>query len=293
MKLARFTLDGRTRIGKVVDDRVHDLTEAFPGAPASVTEALRAGPEVLRRLDAVALDRLPSWPRAEVRLQAPVPDPQKFLAIGLNYRDHLQEVLDRGGKPPQSQLWFNKQVSCIAGPFDEVHRPRVSTQLDYEAELGVVIGRRCRHVSEAEALSMVGGYLAINDVTARDWQRKTPTWTLGKSFDTHGPMGPWLVTPDEIADPQALQLQLWVNGDLRQKTNTSNMVFSIAEQIAYLSTVMTLEPGDVLATGTCSGAGFSFDPPRFLVPGDRVRVRIESLGEIENLVIDEPDTRLA
>jgi len=176
-------------------------------------------------------------------------------------------------------------VSCIVGPFDDVQRPRASDRVDYEAELGVVIGRRCRHVAEADALSVVGGYFVANDVTARDWQAASPTFTLGKSFDTHGPTGPWIVTSDEVPDPQALEMRLYVNGELRQQQSTSRMIYSVAQQIAHLSTVMTLMPGDLLATGTCAGVGVASN--KFLQPGDVVRVEIDGIGYIENRIVEE------
>lgn len=189
---------------------------------------------------------------------------------------------------PDTQVWFNKQVSCVNGPFDPVHMPRVSDKLDYEAELGVVIGKRCRHVSVAEARSVIAGYLVCNDVSVRDWQRRSATMTLGKSFNTTGPIGPWIVTDDEVADPHALTLRMLVNGKLRQEISTGEMVFNIYEQIAYLSTVMTLEPGDLLATGTPSGVGAAMEPPSWLQIGDVMRVEIDGIGHIENLVVAEP-----
>jgi 2-keto-4-pentenoate hydratase/2-oxohepta-3-ene-1,7-dioic acid hydratase in catechol pathway len=189
---------------------------------------------------------------------------------------------------PDSQVWFNKQVSCIAGPFDHVHLPRASDKLDYEAELGVVIGRRCRHVSAADAPSVIAGYLVCNDVTVRDWQMRSPTMVLGKSFNTHGPLGPWLVTADEVRDPHGLRMRMLVNGEIRQDVRTDEMIYNIWDQIAYLSTVMTLEPGDVLATGTPSGVGGAMEPPKYLVAGDVMRVEIDGVGHIENTVVLEP-----
>jgi len=288
MKLATFTHDSVTSIGRVEGDRIVDLREALPIGCKTMRDCLNGGAALLEQLETVQPRGGRTRPLAEVRLEAPIANPSKFLAIGLNYQDHLQEVLARGGKAPESQMWFNKQVSCITGPFDPIHKPKVSERLDYEGELGVVIGTRCRHVKAENALDVVAGYVVMNDVTARDWQRKSPTWTLGKSFDTHGPVGPWIVTRRDIPDPQALTLKLWVNGQLRQQISTAKMVYPIAEQIAYLSTVMTLEPGDLLATGTGSGAGWGMDPPVFLVPGDVVRVEIDGIGHIENRVTDEP-----
>jgi 2-keto-4-pentenoate hydratase/2-oxohepta-3-ene-1,7-dioic acid hydratase in catechol pathway len=288
MKLVTYTLNGRTAIGKVVGSNVVDLSEAYAGSPKTMLEVLQGGDAVLAKLDAVQPTDAISHPLASVKLEAPVTNPSKYMAIGLNYRDHVEEIIKRGGKGPEHQMWFNKNVNCINGPYDPIVLPRVSEALDYEGELGVVIGKRCKHVSEADALSMVGGYLVVDDVTCRDWQRKTTQWTLGKSFDTHGPIGPWLVTRDEVGDPHALEMRLFVNGELRQKTSTGGMVYDIAAQIAYLSSVMTLEPGDIIATGTCSGAGFGFNPQRFLQVGDVVRVEIDKLGHIENTVIAEP-----
>ncbi|QUD90263.1 fumarylacetoacetate hydrolase family protein [Phenylobacterium montanum] len=217
---------------------------------------------------------------SEVRLEAPISDPQKFLAIGINYKAHADEAAAAGLPRPTSQLWFNKQVSCINGPYGDVEIPAVSQQVDYEAELGVVIGRRCRHVSRAEARSVVAGYLVCNDVTARDWQFRSPTFTLGKSFDTHGPIGPWITTDDEVSDPHDLELTLLLNGEVRQRTSTGDMIYDIWTQIEYLSTVMTLEPGDILATGTPAHVGIATGT--FMKPGDVVRVAVTGLGYIEN-----------
>jgi len=289
MKLVTYSVNGARSVGKVVGDRVIDLAMAYNGAPQSMLELLRGGPALLERLAAVTAADGKSFALSDVKLEAPISNPQKFLAIGLNYQDHIDEIVARGGKAPDQQLWFNKQVSCITGPYDPIYKPKVSDRVDYEGELGVVIGTRCRYVSETEALGMVAGYCVINDVTARDWQRMTPQWTLGKSFDSHGPIGPWIVTADEVPDPQNLQLRVYVNGALRQQTSTALMAFNVAAQISHLSQVMTLEPGDVLATGTTSGAGWGMDPPQFLQPGDVVRVEIDGIGRIENTVAQEPE----
>lgn len=287
MKLVTYSVDGKTSVGKVVGDCVVDISGAYPGAQ-TLLAILRAGAPALAAAQALQADAAQTMPLPAVKLHAPVPDPQKFLAIGLNYQDHVEEVVARGGKAPDQQIWFNKNVSCITGPYDGIQLPRASQMLDYEGELGVVIGQRCKHVREEDALSVIAGYLVMNDVSCRDWQRKTPQWTLGKSFDTHGPIGPWLVTKDELPDPHALELRVFVNGEPRQKMNTGNMVYDIRQQIAELSKVMTLEPGDLIATGTSSGAGFGFNPPRFLQVGDVVRVEVDRIGHIENTVIAEP-----
>jgi len=288
MKLARFSVAGTTAIGAVHGDRVIPLCDLVGDAPPSIREVLAAGPGLLGRIADALSTQEPArrgHALADVRLLAPIPDPQKYLAIGMNYQDHAEEAAAAGVPVPRHQLWFNKQVSCITGPYDPVHQPRVTRQMDYEAELGVVIGKRCRYVSEADARGVVGGYFVANDLTARDWQFASPTFTLGKSFDTHGPIGPWITTADEIEDPHALQMQLWVNGELRQQTMTT-MVHSIWQQIHHLSQVMTLEPGDLIATGTCAGVGIAAG--KFLQVGDMVRVEIDGLGHIENTVVEEP-----
>ncbi len=279
MKLCRFSQGGATCIGKVVDHGIIDLS-AILGVGTSMRALLTDLPSLWSALDAA---QSPAIPLAAVMLEAPITDPQKFLAIGMNYQEHAQEAAAAGMPIPTSQLWFNKQVSCINGPFGDIEKPAVSNEVDYEAELAFVIGTKCRAVAEADALSVVAGYLVCNDVSARDWQRRSPTFTLGKSFDTHGPIGPWITTADEIPDPQALMLHLSVNGTERQRSSTADMIYSIRQQIAYLSTVMTLEPGDLIATGTPSGVGMATGT--YLRPGDVVRVEIDGLGAIENRII--------
>lgn len=287
MKLARYRYQDNVAIGAVRDQQVVPLSVLAADAPTSIKDVLAAGAPLLQRLGA-ALAAAPldaGVALQQVELLAPIGDAQKFLAIGMNYQDHADEARKGGVAVPTSQLWFNKQVSCINGPYAGIEMPKVSDQLDYEAELGVVIGRRCRHVTREEAASVIGGYLVMNDVTVRDWQFRSPTFTLGKSFDTHGPMGPWVTTADEVPDPHALQLTLSVNGEPRQSASTGNMIYNIYEQIAYLSTVMTLEPGDLLATGTPANVGIALG--KFLKVGDRVRVEVSGLGAIDNEVVPE------
>ncbi|MCF1460642.1 5-carboxymethyl-2-hydroxymuconate isomerase [Agrobacterium vitis] len=282
MKLARFTIDGVTRLGKVHNQRIVDLTAVVPEYGHSMRLLLEAYPRLRPALEAVTE---PSYLLADVRLEAPIADPQKFLAIGMNYQAHAEEAAAAGIKTPESQLWFNKQVSCINGPYGDVVVPGASKMVDYEAELGFVIGKRCRHVSREDARSVIAGYLVANDVTARDWQFRSPTYTLGKSFDTHGPIGPWITTDDEIADPHDLTLTLSLNGEERQHSSTGDMIYDIYDQIVYLSTVMTLEPGDVIITGTPSNVGIATQT--FLKPGDVVRVEVQGLGGIENRCVAE------
>jgi 2-keto-4-pentenoate hydratase/2-oxohepta-3-ene-1,7-dioic acid hydratase in catechol pathway len=279
MKLLRYTIGaGPARLGKLVGDDVIDLS----AAGGSMRRLLDGFADLRPALEAA---EGPRHKLAAVTLRAPIDDPQKFLAIGMNYRAHAEEAAAAGIPTPKSQLWFNKQVSCIAGPYDPVSIPRASEQVDYEAELAFVIGKRCRHVAAADAFGVVAGYMVCNDVTARDWQFRSPTYTLGKSFDTHGPIGPWITTADEVSDPGALEIVLTVNGQERQRSLASGMSYDIPAQIAYLSTVMTLEPGDVIATGTPSGVGIASN--RFLMPGDVVRVAIGTLGAIENRFVAE------
>ena len=286
MKLARYTVDGRTTIGVVQHDQVFDIDRLDASAPKTLRALLAAGPAGRERIAMALRSATGGRPLASVRLEAPIPDAQKYLAIGMNYHDHAEEARKAGVPIPAHQLWFNKQVTCINGPYAPIYKPRVSEKMDYEAELGVVIGKRCRYVSLEDAPGVVGGYFVANDVSARDWQFKSPTFTLGKSFDSHGPIGPWITTPDEVPDPHALLMQLWVNGELRQQARTSGMIYNIWQQIHELSQVMTLEPGDLIATGTCAGVGVVHG--KFLQPGDVVKVQIEGLGHIENRVEAEP-----
>lgn len=284
MKLATFTHGGATRLGIVDDGEVVDLAAAAPALPKHMLGFLEAGEDALHAARE-ALAAGPRLPLAEVRLEAPIARPPKFLAVGLNYADHVAES---GMETPKHPTIFNKQSTCVTGPTDAIHLPRASHVLDYEGELGFVIGRRCRHVARDDAPEVIAGYLVVNDVTVRDWQLRTPTWTMGKSFDTHGPIGPWIATTDEIRDPHQLRLRTWVNGELRQDSNTKQLIFDCFALVEHLSTAFTLEPGDVIATGTPAGVGIAQRPPRLLVAGDIVRVEIEAIGEVENPVVEEP-----
>jgi 2-keto-4-pentenoate hydratase/2-oxohepta-3-ene-1,7-dioic acid hydratase in catechol pathway len=285
MKLATFTYQGKTGIGVVTEDAVIDLAAAVPDLPREMTAFLAAGRDALDRARPAATGKANRLPLAGVKLEAPIPRPPEFLAIGLNYADHVAETKR---EKPTFPMFFNKQSSCVTGPYDPIHLPRVSSALDYEGELGMVIGRRCRHVPRDRAHEVIAGYLIVNDVSVRDWQRRAQTMTLGKSFDTHGPTGPWIVTADELSNPHELELRTWVNGELRQHSNTRHLIFDCFAQIETLSTVFTLQPGMIISTGTPSGVGAAMNPPCFLKSGDVVRVEIEGIGWIENRVIDEP-----
>ncbi|HEX9994966.1 MAG TPA: fumarylacetoacetate hydrolase family protein [Acidimicrobiales bacterium] len=282
MKLATLRTPEGPHVVVVDGDEVADVTAADPRLGPDVGAVLAGG-----ALDAVAAAarRAPRHPLDEALLGPPVLRPPKFLAIGLNYADHVRES---GGEPPPHQVWFNKQSTCVTGPRDPIQVPVVSTKVDYEGELGIVIGRRCRHVPAARAAEVVAGFCVVDDVSVRDWQFRSPTWTMGKSFDTHGPVGPWVVTTDELGDPHGLRLRTWVNGELRQDARTDDLIFDCWAMVEHLTTAFTLEPGDVLATGTPAGVGFAMDPASWLVPGDVVRIEVEGVGTIENPVEAEP-----
>ena len=278
MKLVRFVRDGTVALGVVQDDTITPVT-TFPTMQALID----AGDDGLAAVRQEAGSAAVPIALADVRLLAPLERPGKYLAIGMNYAKHLEEADKLGVARAKHQVWFNKQTSCLSGPYDDID-PGVTEKLDYEVELAAVIGRRAKHVAAEDAERHVFGYVVANDISARDWQFHTPTFTMGKSFDTHGPIGPWIVTADEVPDPHALDLRCYVNGALRQSSNTGQMISNLWQQIAYLSTAFTLEPGDLIATGTPEGVGVGMDPPMFLQPGDVVRCEIDGIGAIENRV---------
>ncbi|MDA8359962.1 MAG: fumarylacetoacetate hydrolase family protein [Actinomycetota bacterium] len=258
-----------------------DLTDPSVGLPGDMAALLQAGPNALEAARAAPRSSARRFALGEVRLLAPVPVPPKFLAIGMNYRAHVAEM---GREPPAHQYWFNKQRTCVVGPGHPIVVPTVSEQVDYEGELGVVIGRRAKGVPASRWSEVVAGFTVVNDVSVRDFQALSPTFTLGKSFDTHGPTGPFVVSVDEIGDPSALGVRTWVNTELRQDSSTADLIFTIPEMIECLTTAFTLEPGDILATGTPSGVGAGSSPPRWLRPGDTVRIAVEGVGDLENPV---------
>ncbi len=283
MRLCRFAKpDGAPALGIVDEREVVDLSAGgAPPEPAAALDALGQTrlEELVHGAPRLALD--------EATLLAPAM-PRKYLAIALNYRDHIEEM---GMEAPEVPVFFNKQVTCVVGPNAGVHMPKVSTFLDYEAELALVIGKRCRHVPPERAHEVVAGYTCANDVSVRDWQGRAQTMTIGKSFDTHGPLGPWLVTADELGDPHDLAIRCYVDDELRQDARTSAMVFDCFQQVSHLSEAFTLEPGDVIATGTPAGVGLGRQPVRdnLLHVGQTVKVEIEGIGELVNTVVAEPD----
>jgi len=281
MKLATVLINNKTCVGGVVNgqfvasDDHNNMITLFSGGGLNL--------KLLQEKIDTGKDRIDL---ADVKLLAPIPRPGKYFGVSLNYSDHVEET---GLEKPEYPTFFNKQSTCVIGTGQGIHRPRVSEKLDYEGELGVVIGKRCRHVTRGQAKTVIAGYTVCNDVSVRDWQMRSHTWTLGKSFDTHGPIGPWIVTPDEIGDPHSLNIKTWVNREQRQSHNTRQMIFDCYYLVEYLSTVMTLEPGDIIATGTGGGVGVKMKPRGYMKPGDVVRVEIEKIGVLENPVIEEPE----
>lgn len=286
MKLLSLMRDGQAAIGVLADeDTVVDLSVAAPELPRGMCRFLAAGEEAMDAARRARQSGAGRVPLADQTLLAPVPKPRKFFAIGLNYADHAAET---GQKLPEFPTVFNKQVTCVNRPGGAIHIPRASSAVDYEGEFAFVIGRRCRGVAAEDAAGAIAGYTIVNDVSVRDWQRRSPTMILGKGWDTHGPMGPYLVTADEIEDPGSLGIRTWVNGELRQDSNTRELVFDCPKLVETISTMCTLEPGDVVSTGTPAGVGLAFKPPKFLVAGDTVRIEIDGLGVLENPVVAEP-----
>ncbi len=285
MKLATFTHSGVTRIGVLDGEQIIDLAAAASELPTEMCAFLAAGPSALEAARGADGPRIAL---AEVKLEAPLLRPPKILAVGLNYADHVAET---GMETPKHPMIFNKQSTSIVGPGADVHVPKVSKLLDYECELVVVIGRRCRHVAKDRAREVIAGYTIANDVSVRDWQMRVPTFTMGKSFDTHCPLGPAIVTGDEF-DPSDHEIKTFINGELRQHSNTKELIFDCFDLVEHLSTAFTLEPGDIISTGTPSGVAVAMKPPVWLKAGDVMRIEIEGLGSLENPVIDEPDTQL-
>lgn len=285
MKLVTFTHNGQSRLGaQRADGSVIDLNRANPLLPTDILTFLSAGADA----QALAEKAIASAPaaavlaHAAVTLEAPLPRPGKILCIGLNYRDHAAE----SNQPiPEFPTVFAKYNNTVIGPGAAIVLPQVTEKVDYEAEFAFVIGRTARNVQAADALDYVAGYVPFNDVSARDYQMRTSQWTVGKTFDTFGPLGPALVTADEIPDPHDLDIQLTINGEVLQSSNTSNLIFSVNELIADLTSFMTLEPGDIISTGTPSGVGSARTPQRWLRAGDVVAVTIEGLGTLTNPVV--------
>lgn len=284
MKLATFARDGRRGIGVVVDDAIVDLATAAPTLPTDMLALLELGPAGMAAAAEAALRVSARIPVPEVSIEPPILRPPKILAVGLNYVDHIRET---GAARPEFPVIFNKQSTAVVGAGQAILIPPESPSVDYEGELAIVIGVRCRRVPRSRARDVVAGLTICNDVSVRDWQKRTPTMTMGKSWDTHCPLGPYIVTLDEIPDPHSLTLVTRVNGEVRQRASTAEMVFDCWDLIAHLSTAFTLEPGDVISTGTPAGVGMAMNPQRWLRAGDTVSVEIEGIGVLSNPVATE------
>jgi len=285
MRLLTFLRDGDTHIGAESRRGVVDFRVAAPALPQTMLDLLTAGAAALKTARAVVARALDDGvglvPVEQVHVLAPLPRPGKIFGIGLNYRDH---ALETGNSVPAVPIVFSKAVTAVIGPGMAIELPPVSQQVDYEGELAVVIGRRAKRVGRAAALAHVAGYTIMNDVTARDYQKRSGN-CMGKSFDTFAPMGPAIVTLDDIADPLSLDVRTVVSGEELQHANTNRLIFDVPTLIEYLSAAVTLEPGDVISTGTPAGVGVRRTPPRFLKAGDTVRVEVSGIGVLENPVV--------
>lgn len=278
MKLCTYTANNATRTGIVVGDSVIDS-----GVPGTMIDLIRDWDGLKPELEGKARAG-GGVPLASVKLEAPVQRPGKIFAIGLNYADHIAES---NMATPERQVWFTKAQTSVNGPFDDIEIATGTVTADYEVELVAIVGKGGKHIAAADAPAAIFGYCIGNDITERMWQHAGPQWSLGKSFDTHAPMGPWIVTADEVGDPHALDLRCFVNGEKRQDSNMRHLVFDIWQQVEHLSVGMTLEAGDCIFTGTPGGVGAAMDPRRFLKAGDVVRCEIEGLGHIEGTMVGE------
>jgi 2-keto-4-pentenoate hydratase/2-oxohepta-3-ene-1,7-dioic acid hydratase in catechol pathway len=283
MRFVTFEAAGRSRAGVVVGDEITDLSGC---GFDSVLQVIEGGEEALHRATEFGFNApdAAKHPRSNIRLRAPIPRPPKLICVGLNYLDHARET---GAEIPKVPTIFNKFATSVVGPGDNIILPKVSKAPDYEAEFAFVIGRGGRHVKPENWKKHVFGYTIVNDVSARDYQRATTQWLMGKTFDTFAPMGPWIVTQDEIENPHELDVQLEIDGETLQESNTRELIFKIPDLIAFLSSVFSLEPGDIVSTGTPAGVGFARKPPRYLHPGETVTVRVGQIGELTNPVVAE------
>ncbi|MEM1261690.1 MAG: fumarylacetoacetate hydrolase family protein [Pseudomonadota bacterium] len=291
MRLLTFTHDGATRTGALQGDSIVDLHATDSDIPDDMVALLQGGDAMLDKARAAAESGDAAIALADAHLESPILVPPRILAIGLNYMSHWDEVpqhiKDGGFQLPKVPMMFNKQNTSVNGPYDPVLLPPESPELDWEGELGVVIGKTARRVAKENAFDIVAGYTIVNDVTIRDWQRAARTMTMGKSWDSHCPMGPTIVTKDEIADVENLNVVTTVDGKEMQNFNTGEMIFDIATTIEYLSTAFTLVPGDVIATGTAAGVALFREGQPWLTEGQVVRVDVESLGHLEATVVKD------
>jgi len=286
MKLVSFGPSGEERAGLLVGDQhIVDIGCVRPEWPSDLRGLIQQNllPEIGGLADDAAALPPASIVRVDdVRLGPPIPDPPNVICLGLNYRDHAEES---GMEPPPHPILFSKSSSAVTGPYDDIVIPEETDQIDYEAELAAVIGKRTRNIGADLALTCVVGYMAFNDVSARDVQSEDKQWFRAKSFDTFAPCGPWLATSDEVPDPQALTIQAVRNGKVMQESDTSRMVFGVADVISFISRGFTLQPGDIIATGTPAGVGFARKPPVFLRPGDVIEIKVDGVGGLRNPVV--------
>lgn len=292
MKLVSYKIHDKINIGALKEDFIVPFSND-PNIPNDMLSFLEAGKKVMTLAEDVIKKNQNIIPIDSCKLINPILRPPKIIAIGLNYQDHLEEIraIGREVDDPEVPMIFNKQSTSACGPFEDIHDPKVSDKLDYEGELAFVIGKKCRHVPRSEAHNVIAGYCVSNDVSVRDWQLRVPTFTIGKSFDTHCPFGPAIVTADEISDPHNLQIKTEVNQEVRQNSNTKNLIFNCFELVEHLSTSFTLEPGDLILSGTPGGVGVADN--KFLKEGDEVKISISELGFIKNKVVNEPLSTIA
>ncbi len=292
MKLVTFYRNGENRLGMLRlregQEVVYDLNQLDSSIPDNMIDFLSHGEKMIANVKTVIDEAFDHkfYQKNKIKLQAPVPVPSKIIGIGLNYRDH---AIERNKPIPEYPLIFSKFSNSVIGPYDPIIIPKVTSRVDWECELGVVIGEKCRYVEQVDAMKNVAGYIAVNDVSARDYQEHSSQYTIGKTFDSFCPMGPSLVTLDEFQDPHSLEIKTILDGEVMQHSNTNQLIFSIPHLISYLSEVMTLMPGDIIMTGTPSGVGDNRDPQRYMTPGQVCRIEIDGIGVLENPVVAEQD----
>jgi len=286
MKLLTYRYQDSIQVGVLDAQGICPAPEAYHH-DKGMQQFLSDGATAIQSMQEILNDDADRINIDDIEILSPILKPDKLFGVTLNYADHIAET---GLDKPEYPTFFNKQNSCVIGTGAPIHLPKVSEKLDYEGELGLVMGNRCRNVTLEQAKEVIAGYTIVNDVSVRDWQMRSHTWTLGKSFDTHGPIGPWIVTRDEIGDPHKLDIKTWVNNDKRQDSNTKHLIYDCYFLVHYLSQVITLEPGDIIATGTSSGVGVKMKPSGYMHVGDTVTIEIEKIGKLTNPIIDEPDS---
>ena len=283
MKLVNFLFKGEKNVGALLDDGVCSFKSISDKYSISMLEFIEQTDELSPEVSKFIDSNPEVIPLSEIEFLPVIERPGKVLAVGLNYKDHAKET---GMDLPEVPMIFTKQSTSVLGHQGEIHKPKVSDAVDYEGEMAFVIGKKCRHVSKEDALDVIAGVTICNDVSVRDWQIASPTFTMGKSFDTHCPIGPYIVTMDEISDIHNLKIKTYVNDELRQDSCTDQLIFDCFDLIEHITKAFTLEPGDIIATGTSSGVGVVLG--KYLVPNDVVKIELENVGTLENKVILEP-----